>query len=137
MTADPEGVPDTVMAEEKFKPTDPRAHTQQLALGADGLLRIGQSGRCLSAAPPSSSSVFGRKLPGGAWAVLLINWAKAAQTVTCDEACMGKMGWGGGARVAVRDLWAHTSNGTATALSFVVPGGGASVLVKVTPTTMV
>eukprot|EP01047_Picozoa_sp_COSAG01_P106209 COSAG01_NODE_35340_length_533_cov_1.027650_1_plen_28_part_10 len=28
--------------------------------------------------------------------MLLINWAKAAQTVTCDEACMGKMGWGGG-----------------------------------------
>ena len=49
-------------------------------------------------------------------------------TVSCDAECMGKMGFGGES-VAVRDLWTHTDNGTATTLAFTVPGDG-SVMVK-------
>ena len=119
------------MAEELFAPSDPRAPSQQIHLTAEGLLAIGSTGRCLSAAPPSTKSVFGRKLESG-WAVQLINWGSKPQQVTCGGACMAKMGWAAGESVAVRDLWAHTENGTvADELSFVVPGGGASVLVKV------
>lgn len=35
--------------------------------------------------------------------------------------------------LAVRDLWSHTNNGTTTdGLAYLVPGGGASVLLKLT-----
>ena len=151
LTVAPEGIPDTTMAEEEFESSDPRYDTQQVRLD-DGLLRIGKTGRCLSAAAPSNSSVFARKLSDG-WAVLLINWAKVTQEVACDAACMAKMGYGpatntatatdsgsagaggaaGGEQVAVRDLWSHSDNGTVSAsdgLKYTVPGGGASVLVK-------
>ena len=150
LTIAPEGVPDTTMAEEPFPASDPRAASQQVALTADGLLRIGgESGtRCLSAAAPFNYSVFGRKLAGrqeegggDSWAVLFINWASKPQSVVCDAGCMAQMGWssleaeGSGSILRVRDLWTHTDNGTATAasgLSFTVKGGGASVLVKLT-----
>ena len=129
LTVNPEGVPDTTMVEERFKSTDPRAPTQQVALGSDGLLRWGgaKGERCLATEPASSSSVFGRRLADG-WAVLLINWAEKHATVSCDAECMGKMGFGGES-VAVRDLWTHTDNGTATSLAFTVPGDG-SVMLK-------
>ena len=151
LTVAPEGIPDTTMAEEEFESSDPRYDTQQVTLDDDGLLRIGKTGRCLSAAAPSNSSVFARKLPDG-WAVLLINWAKGSQEVACDAACMAKMGYGpgpatntatattaggtavsGGERVTVRDLWSHSDNGTVSTsggLKYTVPGGGASVLIK-------
>jgi hypothetical protein len=142
------------MAEEEFESSDPRYDTQQVTLDDDGLLRIGNTGRCLSVAAPSNSSVFARKLSDG-WAVLLINWAKGTQDVACDVACMAKMSYGpatntaaataagsagagaggaaGGEQVVVRDLWLHSDNGTVSAsggLKYTVPGGGASVLVK-------
>ena len=49
--------------------------------------------------------------------------------MSCDAECMGKMGFGDGQSVAVRDLWTHTDNGTATSLAFTVPGDG-SVMLK-------
>lgn len=131
LTVAPEGVPDTVMAEEQFNHTDPRASTQQVELGSDGLLRVGKTGYCLSAVAPSNSSVFGRKLLDG-WAVQLINWAEKEQLVECNSVCMARMGFGAGANVTLRDLWAHTDNGTVTELSCLVAGGGASKLVKLT-----
>ena len=66
------------------------------------------------------------------WAVQLINWGKSTQTVVCDASCMMKMGWKPAQRVSIRDLWTLTSNGTASILSYQIPGGGASVLVKIT-----
>ena len=98
LTVAPEGVPDTTMAEEQFTATDPRHPQQQVALGADGLLRVGGANgkTCLSAAAPSNTSVFGRRLADG-WALLLINWASKTQkvrplhhppTVIVDLACV-------------------------------------------------
>jgi hypothetical protein len=91
----PEGVPDTVMAEEQFSATDSRHATQQVKLASDGLLRIGSTGRCLSAAAPSNSSVFGRKLDDG-WAVLLINCALRWPALRWP-ACVRRAGPRGGA----------------------------------------
>lgn len=127
LTVAPEGVPDTIMAEERFSHSDPRAPTQQVELGDDGLLRVGASDMCLSAAAPSNSSVFGRELENG-HAVLLINWSRQPNTVTCDSGCMAKMGYTD--VVTVRDLWTHTDNSTARTLSFSI-AGDSSVFVKI------
>jgi len=136
LTVEPEGVPNTVMVEEEFSPGDTRANSQQVSLDAkSGKLLIGDTGRCLSTAPPASTSVFGRKLTSG-WALLFINWGTADADVTCDVTCMKKLGLGR-QLLAVRDLWAHTSNGTVhsgSPFSVSVTSGGASVLVSLTPT---
>jgi hypothetical protein len=90
LTFNPEGVADTVMVEQTFSSDDPRHAQQTLAMlgGGGGASRSSSSGdnatfqlqlgnttgRCLSAAVASKSSVFGRSMGAGAWALLFINW---------------------------------------------------------------
>ena len=109
-----------------------------------GLLRNVADGSCVGAAPREvSANVWFKTLAAGAapgaTALLLINFADAPQTLACDAGCLVRAGLGGrpaGAALAVRDVWARTDNGTVTVgggFSAVVPGGGASVLVTLTP----
>jgi alpha-galactosidase len=79
--------------------------------------------------------VWQRRLVGGAWALLLFNNGMAAQQpVACDAACVALMGFGAGASVRVRDVFARTDNGTfaaADGYSALVPPNG-TVLVRLT-----
>ena len=58
----------------------------------------------------------------------------AQQPVACDAACVALMGFGAGASVRVRDVFARTDNGTfaaADGYSALVPPNG-TVLVRLT-----
>jgi len=78
--------------------------SQTIALGSS-------QQQCLSV--PSASvrtNVWGKKLQAaGTWAVVFINVEPTIQNVTCDSACFAAMGYSGGVKVNVRDLWAHTN----------------------------
>ena len=74
--------------------------------------------------------VWQRQLIGGQWALLLFNNGMgAASNISCADACWSRMGWGAGQAVLVRDVFAHSDNGTAV--------GGFSAVVRTNATVMV
>lgn len=81
--------------------------------------------------------MWGRALASGGWALVFVNFnATAAQDVACDAACFSAAGFGPGVRLAVRDIWARTDNGTAVAgsgFSVSLPANGASAFLSFTP----
>lgn len=154
LTVDPEGVKDTLMVEEAFPKSDARYPQQQVLMdqtaGKPTLMRIGTTGRCLSAAPPSSTSVFARRLAmqpkvnaasnhsvtEDQWAVLFINWGASAAAVECGQECFEEMGATPGMVFKLRDVWQAKDEGTVSATKGVaptVPGNGASALYMLTP----
>jgi len=111
-----------------------------------GALVNDESGLCLTAvAVPADSctNVWGRRLQGGAAAVVLFNNgpAGANATVTCDAACLAAVGISPTTAprgVAVRDLWAHADlpplpAGAPFVLAAAVPGDGAVAAFRLEP----
>jgi Alpha galactosidase A/Alpha galactosidase C-terminal beta sandwich domain len=63
----------------------------------------------------SQSEVWARKLFDGSVAVAFFNNnGTAPASITCDAACWTAIGFQANQTVQVRDLWAHTNNGTAS-----------------------
>eukprot|EP01102_Stenamoeba_stenopodia_P008346 TRINITY_DN2398_c0_g2_i1.p1 TRINITY_DN2398_c0_g2~~TRINITY_DN2398_c0_g2_i1.p1 ORF type:complete len:422 (+),score=74.11 TRINITY_DN2398_c0_g2_i1:58-1323(+) len=86
----------------------------------------------------STVNIWGRPLSSdvGGWAVVFLNNGDAATDVTCDIGCFATMGFSSDQTLYVRDLWAHTNNGTLTPSdSFTVyniPANGGSATVRFT-----
>ena len=82
---------------------------------------------------PSVTNVWGKKLSNGSWAVLFLNNGNAKAEVGCSSSCLKGMSFQHSDVLLLRDLWAHTWNGTIAAANFsvYVEGGGGSVLVQV------
>ena len=94
----------------------------------------GADGTCLCAPRGNTTNVWARWLANGDVAVLLFNVGPAPAAVVCDGACMAALGpaplW------KVRDVWAHTDNGTVGSGGFATPllaPGAGSVLLRLTP----
>eukprot|EP00008_Paramoeba_atlantica_P008503 CAMPEP_0201487046 /NCGR_PEP_ID=MMETSP0151_2-20130828/11052_1 /ASSEMBLY_ACC=CAM_ASM_000257 /TAXON_ID=200890 /ORGANISM="Paramoeba atlantica, Strain 621/1 / CCAP 1560/9" /LENGTH=369 /DNA_ID=CAMNT_0047871971 /DNA_START=94 /DNA_END=1203 /DNA_ORIENTATION=- len=80
------------------------------------------------------TNIWGRSLMSGSWAVVFLNNEKQVTSITCDSSCFAQMNLGN--TVAVRDLWAHTNNGTTSTESYTVynvPPTGGSVMVRFDP----
>ena len=83
---------------------------------------------CLDGAPggASGTNVWARKLNDTSVAFVFLNAGSAAATVACDADCFAAAGWSaagagdagaaaaaaGPSSVSIRDVWAHTENGT-------------------------
>jgi hypothetical protein len=79
-------------------------------------------------------SVWARNLSDGSVAVALYNGGDTAQEIGVPS--FTALGWPATLRAAVRDLWAHTDNGTAVGkLSNVTVRAHATVVVRLTPAT--
>jgi hypothetical protein len=77
-------------------------------------------------------SVWARNLSDGSVAVALYNEGDAAQEIGVPS--FTALGWPATQRASVRDLWAHTDNGTAVGkLSNVTVRAHATVVVRLTP----
>jgi len=81
-------------------------------------------------------NVWGRPLADDSYALIFINNGDTTADIECNAECFGELGLTGGDTLNVRDLWAHTDNGTTTGQTYVAynvaPQGG-SVIVKLTP----
>jgi len=80
------------------------------------------------------TNIWGRPLQTGAWAVVFLNNYPYPTSITCDSSCFAQMTLP--SLVSVRDLWAHTNNGTTTTVSYTVsnvPADGGSVMVRFDP----
>lgn len=125
--------PNSLFFEERL--TGPAAARQQWRWdAAAGTLASASDGTCIGAEPRSSTNVWARFLRGGAVALLLINNGPQAQAVSCSSSCLAQAGLSGS--FSVRDIMARASNGTGSVqqgFSALVPAGGASVFVKLTP----
>ena len=116
-------------------------NAEVIAVNQDAAARAGvrlAGGNLSGAATPAQrTNVWGKALADGAWALVLVNAAAEPRRVACAYAdCLWRTGFPSGTTITVRDLWAHTSNGTVMAadgLSFVVPGGGGCVMLRLTP----
>jgi len=101
-------------------------------------LRSG-SGACLSAEGSGSTNIWAKQLADGAWAMVFLNTGAAAADITCDVPnCIARMGLAGvGATLHLRDIWAHTDNGTISADSGItmraVGAEAGVVFLRVTP----
>eukprot|EP00992_Anisonema_acinus_P010410 TRINITY_DN6563_c0_g1_i1.p1 TRINITY_DN6563_c0_g1~~TRINITY_DN6563_c0_g1_i1.p1 ORF type:complete len:239 (-),score=49.46 TRINITY_DN6563_c0_g1_i1:193-909(-) len=119
-------------------------NAEVIAVNQDRLGKQGMvvSGSCPPAPNKTESSsildctqIWGRPLVDGAVAVAMVNWGPANTTVTCDSACLERMGLFP-APVTVRDLWARqTLPGTHRNLTFTVAGGGGSMMLRVASAT--
>jgi alpha-galactosidase len=77
------------------------------------------------------STVWARNLSDGSIAVALYNEGDTPRSIGTSFAALG---WPASAKVAVRDLWAHTDIGTATgALQNVTVRAHATVVVRLSP----
>jgi len=84
----------------------------------------------------STFNVWGKKLNDGSWALHFLNNKNTVDDVTCDSACIGKLGFGTSDQLRVRDLWQHKDIGTIPAngnytIRNLAPSGG-SVTLKFT-----
>eukprot|EP01088_Endostelium_zonatum_P017750 TRINITY_DN539_c0_g1_i1.p1 TRINITY_DN539_c0_g1~~TRINITY_DN539_c0_g1_i1.p1 ORF type:complete len:423 (-),score=65.31 TRINITY_DN539_c0_g1_i1:93-1172(-) len=84
-------------------------------------------------------NVWGKALSTGAFAVVFLNNEPHQQNVTCDSKCLSAMQWRGHKELTVRDLYLHKTvevlPSSATSLSLLVDGGGATRIVTLTPTS--
>lgn len=108
---------------------------------------IRQGSQCFDSSPPADpaptpesfpagANVWARNLTGGAKAVVFINTGAAAVRVPCDKGCFATMSLPASVtHLKMRDLWAHSDNGTvaiANGLSVNV-APSAVVMLKLTP----
>lgn len=100
-------------------------------LGLQGMRLVG--GNLIQNPVGPSYNIWGRKLSGGNAAIIFLNNANNAQTLTCDATCLSKLGFTADQRVAVRDLWQHKDLGVITVrngYSTQVSGAGGSAIFK-------
>lgn len=82
-------------------------------------------------AVPGDSTVWSRNLSDGSIAVAFYNENDAPRSIGTSFAALG---WAASAKASVRDLWAHTDNGTATgAVTNVTVRAHATVVLRLTP----
>lgn len=103
---------------------------------------IGGQSLCLTSSssgpgpePIGATAVYGRPLTGGAWAMVLLNNSPQNTTLSCDLACLARMGLAN-RLVVVRDLWLHQNVSTITPganFTRLVAANGASAFVKLMP----
>lgn len=137
--------PNSLFFEEEGAGGAAAAQLQQWSWNASTGRLVDGEGTCVGAAPRDTTNVWVRRLVGGDVAMLFINNNDSKEPdggavwVGCDGACCGRAGLGSNASVGVRDLFSRTDNGTAwcgggaSGLKFLVPGGGASVFVRLHP----
>lgn len=106
----------------------------------------------------SVTNIWGRPLSTGGWAVLFFNNDSGAMDITCDLGCFKvswnsptfntisplflllfssnsqTMGYDSSATLNIRDVWAHTNNGTVTVsdgytVSSIPPNGGSVTVI--------
>jgi len=81
------------------------------------------------------SSVWARRMSDGSVALALYNEDDTAKSI---GAAFTSFGWSDNTAAFVRDLWAHTNNGTATgALPKVLVDAHSTVMVRLTPVSLV
>eukprot|EP00038_Savillea_parva_P017955 m.21952 g.21952 ORF g.21952 m.21952 type:complete len:584 (-) comp3945_c0_seq1:96-1847(-) len=127
------------------EPCNPSSSTQKFSYDSTTGQVVATNGNlCLTAAgsapppPPPDGGVIaiGRPLTSGKAAVFFLNDGPNATQVSCDAACFAKVGLKPQATVTVRDLWQHADIGTVTgSFNATVPGGGASSIFVLTPTS--
>ena len=102
----------------------------------------GSSGLCLtlgSSAPPNSTTVWGRPLIGGAWAITFLNAGSNVVDISCSvsDGCLVATGWEAAQPLLVRDLWAHAMLPNTTAgvgfTAKAVPANGGVVMLTLSP----
>ena len=127
--------PNSLFFEERLNDTTGAASQQWRWDATTGTLASG--GTCVGAAPRDDRNIWARRLNGGDVALLFINNSPASIAMSCDHNCCVAAGLADDATLSVRDLFAHSDNGTVscagTGFVFDVPAGGSSVLVRVTP----
>jgi alpha-galactosidase len=80
---------------------------------------------------PGDSTVWSRKLSDGSIAVALYNEGDTPRSIGTTFTALG---WPSSTKATVRDLWAHTDNGTATGvLKNVTVRAHATVVVRLSP----
>lgn len=75
---------------------------------------------------PSCQQVWAKPLSNGNQAVNFVNFDTKNATVTCDAACLTKMGFSSGQQVAVRDVWQHKDLGKFSTFQANLGADGAS-----------
>ena len=81
---------------------------------------------------PGDSTIWSRKLSDGSIAVALYNEADVPKSIGVTSFTL--LGWNVTTKATVRDLWAHTDNGTATGLlANVTVRAHATVVVRLSP----
>eukprot|EP01102_Stenamoeba_stenopodia_P008347 TRINITY_DN2398_c0_g3_i1.p1 TRINITY_DN2398_c0_g3~~TRINITY_DN2398_c0_g3_i1.p1 ORF type:complete len:429 (+),score=94.89 TRINITY_DN2398_c0_g3_i1:40-1287(+) len=91
----------------------------------------------------STTNIWGKPLSAGVggWAVVFLNNDDSVLDLTCDLGCFRVMGFDAGQTLYVRDLWAHTNNGTVltddgfTAMNIPAQGGSFTVRFSTQPVT--
>ena len=82
----------------------------------------------------TNSTVWARKLSDGSVAIALYNEHNDAVNIGIRSFAALGVGWTGSTKVKVRDLWAHTDNGTVTgALPDVTVAAHLTVVLRLTP----
>jgi alpha-galactosidase len=81
---------------------------------------------------PNDSTVWARKMSDGSIAVALYNENDTPKSIGIPS--FVALGWSANAKVAVRDCWAHTDNGTALgSLKNVTVRAHATVVLRLSP----
>lgn len=85
-----------------------------------------------------STNIWAKPLADGSIAMVFANFGNGSGvTIDCPlQGCLDQLGIGAGTRVAVRDLWAHSDNGTFVGhegLSVRVENPTAGVFVRLSP----
>jgi len=102
-------------------------------LGYQGIRAVGGN---LSGNNASLTNIWAKLLSTNSWALVFLNNAQTPMAITCDSKCFQEIGIRPSDEVSIRDLWAHTNNGTTTGFqgySPMVNGMGGSVMVTLTP----
>lgn len=105
--------------------------------------QLTNQGHCLTAddptpppGPAGSSSIIGRPIRGGAWAIVMLNDTPEDAVVACNSACTALMGFHASTKLAVRDIINHKDLSPVTAadgVSASIPANGSSVFLTLTP----
>lgn len=129
------------LAAVKCDASDPMQVFQYTA--SSGHLTLKKTGHCMTAngppapGPAGHTSVYGRPLSTGGWAVFMLNDTPQNATVACDSSCFAQMGFNDTSQsFQVRDIIQHAGLPAVTAgggLHLPVVANGGSVFVTVTP----
>ena len=102
-------------------------------LGQPGFVVVdscGEFNETGSPSPPECQQVWAKRLSRGAYAVLMVNWARHPVRVQCDSGCLQSVGLYG--KVDVRDLWAQADLGPMEGITVDLKGGGPSAMFRLT-----
>jgi alpha-galactosidase len=113
------------------------SNTEVIAVNQDSAGRQGTrlaGGNLSQGTTKSTYNVWGKKLQDGSAVLLYLNNANQAADISCPASCFTAMGFQSTDRLSIRNLWAHSNNGTtpATGYSVRVDPNGGSVMLKFT-----